>query len=106
MVTFVLEYWLEVVFAAALSVLAGAYRRIRIKVREQDSIRLGVQALLRDRIIQGYYHCVKEGECDIHTRENINALYEQYRALGGNGTIEHLMHVLDTLPTPGEGGRR
>jgi hypothetical protein len=66
---------------------------------EQEAIKLGIQALLRDRIIQSYNHYMDKGICPIYALENINALYTQYHALGGNGTITEIVKKLKNLPT-------
>ena len=56
MVDFIAKYWLEVLFGAALAALSAAYHALSKRIREQDAIRLGIVALLRDRIIGFYNH--------------------------------------------------
>ena len=60
---------------------------------------LGTQALLRAQIIHIYNKYIEKGYVPIYERENVNELYEQYKNLGGNGTIKTLMQKLDDLPT-------
>ena len=59
----------------------------------------GVQALLRDRIIQAYNHYTDKGYCPIYGLENVESMYRQYHALGGNGAITELVDRLKELPT-------
>jgi hypothetical protein len=103
---FVIRYWLEVLFGAALAGLTAAYKhsskKLKCKFAEQDAIRLGVQALLRDRIIQSYNYYIEKGYIPIYSRQNLDELYSQYKNLGGNGTILVLMNKLASLPTPNE----
>jgi len=101
-----IRYWLESIFGVILAVL-GAYFRKKFKEqesikREQDAIKLGVQALLRDRIVQSYNYYMEKRHCPIYAMDNINALYCQYHALGGNGTITELVDKLKDLPTKNE----
>lgn len=63
------------------------------------AVALGVQALLRDRIIQAYNHYQDKGFCPIYGMENVQALYLQYHNLGGNGTITELVEKLKSMPT-------
>ena len=93
------RYWIEAVFGAVLAVLSWGYKRLDKRVKRQDAVGLGVQALLRDRIIQAYNHYLDKGFCPIYGRENVEAMYSQYHALGGNGTITELMDDLRALPT-------
>lgn len=68
------------------------------------AFRNGLQALLRDRIIQAFNYHTSKGYCRVHELENVVALYTQYKALGGNGTICKLVDRIKALPTapPGE----
>lgn len=99
MLDFILKYWLEFLFGGMLTGLSLLYQRLSRRVKRQDAIGLGVQALLRDRIIQIYNHYAEAGYLPIYARENIEALYKQYHALGGNGTITELIEKLHDLPT-------
>ena len=70
----------------------------RIKKKENDALKAGVQALLRDRIIQAYNHYVCEkGWVPIYAKESIDACYRSYEALGNNGVIDNLMQQLNEL---------
>jgi hypothetical protein len=99
---FVLRYWLEIVFGIIVAVLTGiyrcAYRKVLKRLAENDAVKNGVQALLRDRIVQTYNHYQEREECPIYALENAESLYKEYHALGGNGTITRLMEELRNLP--------
>ena len=103
MMDFIAKYWLEVVFGAILAGFGAAFhglsRRVSRRIEEQEAIKLGMQALLRDRIISAYNHYMDKGFCPIYARENVRRLYEQYHNLGGNGTVTHLVEELEELPT-------
>lgn len=96
---FIARYWLEFLFGIAVAGLTIAYRHITKRLKDQNSINNGVMALLRDRIVQAYNHYMDEGYCPIYARENIEGLYREYHALGGNGTITDLLEKLHSLPT-------
>lgn len=67
--------------------------------KEQTSLKNGVQALLRDRIIQSYSHYEEKGFCPIYARENLEKMHKEYKNLGGNGMIEDLMNKITDMPT-------
>ena len=96
------RYWLEVIFAGALTGLGILLRRINRKLeewmREHEALQLGMQALLRDRIIWAYNHYMEKGCCPIYGQENIHAMYAQYKILGGNGAVTKLVEDLEDLP--------
>ncbi len=96
---FIIEYWVEVVFSGVLAIFGILYRSLHKKLKEQEHIKLGVQAILRDRIISSYNQYMEKGYYPIYAQENVNRLYEQYHNLGGNGTVTHLVQELADLPT-------
>lgn len=87
---------INIIAGAVISYIFAIYRA---KKRENDALRAGVQALLRDRIIQAYNHYVCEkGWVPIYAKESIDACYKSYEALGDNGVIDSLMEQLNELP--------
>ena len=53
--------------------------------KRSDAIAMGIQALLRDRLLQGYKHYQEKGWADYEDRANLENVWQQYHALGGNG---------------------
>lgn len=87
---------INIIAGAVISYIFAIYRA---KKRENDALRAGVQALLRDRIIQAYNHYVCEkGWVPIYAKESIDACYKSYEALGDNGVIDSLIEQLNELP--------
>ena len=103
-INYVSANWVMWLFSAFIGLLGLGYRQIakglKDERRHNAAVALGVQALLRDRIIQAYNHYYSDyGYCPIYALENIEEMYNQYHALGGNGTITKLVEQLRTLPT-------
>jgi hypothetical protein len=42
---------------------------------------------------------MEKGFYPIHARENVQSLFAEYSALGGNGTVPSLVRELEQLPT-------
>ena len=66
--------------------------------RQNRATMLGVQALLRDRLLQAFRHYIDKGFADYHDRENVNNMYVQYEALGPNSVMEDLYNQFTALP--------
>ena len=96
------KYWAEAGFALALAAVTAW---IKLTISQQNAIKRGLKALLRDRIIQAYNDCAERGYCPIFAREGAEALYKEYKALGGNGTLAHLVTGLHALPTEKPGNQ-
>lgn len=67
--------------------------------QKSEAIALGVQALLRDRLLQGYKHYEAQGWAEYDDKSNMDNMYLQYHNLGENGVMtrrhEHFMAMPD-----------
>ena len=60
---------------------------------------LGVQALLRDRLLQAFNHYLARGWIGADDRANIDNTYVQYEALGENNVISDIYNQVRALPS-------
>lgn len=95
----IVKYWLQVLFGIVVAVLGIAYRKLSCRVKQQEAIKLGMMALLWDRLYQIYNECELKGCISIDGLKNVDNIYKQYHALGGNGTGTELYERLCNLPT-------
>lgn len=66
---------------------------------KNKAIDKGVEALLRNGIVQTYNKWSERGYCPIYARENATKMYEPYHILGGNDVATDLIEDLKGLPT-------
>lgn len=86
---------INVIFGCVITLLITMYKQ---KKKQNDALKAGLQALLRDRIIQAYNHYVQDkGWIPIYAKESIDACYKSYEALGDNGVIDNLMEQINEL---------
>ncbi|WP_405379554.1 hypothetical protein [Phascolarctobacterium sp.] len=91
-----INYVVGALAGGMLTWITAKYRQVK---QENSALKLGVQALLRDRIIQAYNHYVTEkGWIPIYAKESIDACYSSYEDLGNNGVIDDLMRQINQLP--------
>ena len=97
----ILKYWVQWACGLGAAALSAGMRLLYQRQKASDARRrateLGIQALLRDRIVQAYYHYSDRGWITLHGLENVEALYKEYHALGGNGTVTKLVEDLREL---------
>ena len=73
---------------------------------QAEAIMLGVQALLRDRLLQAYRHYAHQGYAGYDDKQNVVNIYTQYEALGPNSVMDGYHAKFMELPDePGEGGK-
>ena len=78
--------------------IAGLLTFIRLQVRQNQAVREGLQAILRDRLLQAFRGFEDRGWADSDDRQNWENMYLQYHALGGNGVIDDIRTKLFALP--------
>ena len=60
---------------------------------------LGVQALLRDRLLQAFNHYLARGWIGADDRANVDNMYVQYEPLGENNVISDIYNQVRALPS-------
>jgi hypothetical protein len=94
------SYWSiisTIITVVAVPAVGYLYKKYKQADTRQKAVELGVQALLRDRIVQSYYHYEERGWITLHGLENVNAMYKEYHALGGNGAVTALVNTIHEL---------
>ena len=79
--------------------IAGLVSFICLQVKQNRAMKLAVQAMLRDRLLQGYKYYLERGWADLDERSNLENVWKQYHALGGNGDMNDLRNTFRHLPT-------
>ena len=89
-------------FLFGSGVLASIFGYILAKVKanskKTEAVCLGVQALLRDRLIWTYKHYCEKGYAPIYAKENFENMWKQYHNLGVNGVMDGLHEKFMILP--------
>ena len=92
----------ELISFIGFPAICGAIGYVMAKVKSYHAITVavqnGVQALLRDRMLTSYHYCSRKESASVDEKENFEQMYLQYKALGGNGVIEHIYQNFLDLP--------
>lgn len=100
MTNFIIELILRWLVPFACAGIAGAAFAYGKKARrETQSMRDGMQCLLRAEIIRQYEKWTERGYCPIYAREALTTAYSAYHELGGNDVATELFHKTTALPT-------
>jgi hypothetical protein len=76
------------------------------RMEEQNTATmLGVQALLRDRLLQAFEHYLARGWITAGERDNVDNMYVQYEALGPNNVISDIYNQVRALPSIAPGSQ-
>ena len=99
MEAFIAKHLFEILMSAAVGLLAAGYRLALKEIGKQKIERDAIKSLLRSEIITMHGRYTGKGEIPIYAQENVQAMYDAYHALGGNGTVTKLVHEIMELPT-------
>jgi len=95
--------WVTVLFALASAVLSVLYSKLnkiaKESIKRNNAVGEGVQAILRNEIIEQYNKYKDKGYCPIYAKTNIKNLHKPYKNLGGNGVIDKLVEELLEMST-------
>ena len=71
---------LSLLFGSGLliTILTAVWRKIKQNEKKTESVQLGVQALLRDRLYYTYTKYEEKGYAPLYARENFDNMYNQY----------------------------
>ena len=83
-------------------IISKLYNKVKITEQKTESVQLGIQALLRDRLYERYNHYTEKGYAPIYARENFENMYQQYHTLGANGVMDDIYRKFNELPTKNE----
>ena len=91
---------LSLLFGSGLlvTILTAVWRKSKLNEKKTESVQLGVQALLRDRLYYTYMHYQEKGYAPIYARENFENMYKQYHVLGANGVMDDIYRKFMDLP--------
>lgn len=71
--------------------------------KDTESLKLGIQALLRSQMIADYNKYNDKGFAPMYARDNFENCYKQYHSLGANGVMDDLHDKFLDLPTSQKG---
>lgn len=70
----------------------------KISAEQTEALKLGVQALLRDRLLWEYDKWQERGYCPYDKKQNIVNMHNQYEKLGENGVMNQAHETFMKLP--------
>lgn len=93
--------WLCLLGIPTIIVALGKWIWSEMKENRQDteSLKLGIQALLRSQMIADYNKYNDKGFAPMYARDNFENCYKQYHSLGANGVMDDLHEKFLDLPT-------
>ena len=96
---FIAKHLFELLMTAAVALLGAGYRMTIREISKQKVEREAIKSLLRSEIITMHGRYMEKADIPIYAQENVQAMYDAYHLLGGNGTVTKLVSEIMALPT-------
>lgn len=77
---------------------ASLFAFFKTQMGVNKAIKLGMQAILRDRLLQSYRYFSQKGYAEPDDRMNFENMYAQYHSLGANGVMDDVHNKFLALP--------
>ena len=96
------EIILKVVLTIVGCIVTGSFGflvgKIKSYKQRDDTQEKALKCLLRSSITSKYYVYSELKTIPLYEKENLNYMYEQYKAMGGNSYINEIMEEINKLP--------
>ena len=80
------------------TILGVAIKRLQQLKVDNDSVKLGIQALLRAQMIADWNKYSEKGYAPIYAKDSFEACWKQYHNLGANGVMDGIHDKFMALP--------
>ena len=95
----ILKYWVTWFCGIVIGLFGVLWKKIAKIKRDNKGMHNGLLALLRDRINESCQYHLSRKAITARDREVLDAMFESYFDMGGNGVVKHLKAEIDELPT-------
>ena len=94
----ILKVILTVVGFVTTGVLGYLVAKVKDYKKRDVNQEEALKCLLRSNITSKYYVYNEMGSIPVYEKENIDYMFEQYKAMGGNSYIERIVKEINDLP--------
>jgi hypothetical protein len=100
LITDILAYIITALLSYCVGRLQTYHTKCNDEKKAEQVIRDGLQALLRDRMLQSYHYYKEEKKyANADDKANFTRLHNAYKALGKNGVMDLIFKEFMELPT-------
>lgn len=93
-----IKWLVPFVCGSFISLCGVVISRWKLGKKQQDAIKLGLQALLRAELIRQHEKYKERGYCPLYAKEALKREYDSYHSLGGNDIATELFNQTMSLP--------
>ncbi len=98
MVSFIIHYWIEIVFSLIVTFLTYLYRKITKYIKKIDILKDQACLNLKMHISEKYELIKKKNFITMEEKEEIITLYELYKKLECSNIVDEMVKEINNIP--------
>lgn len=98
MVSFIIHYWIEIVFSLIVTFLTYLYRKITKYIKKIDILKEQACLNLKMHISEKYELIKKKNFITMEEKEEIITLYELYKKLECSNIVDEMVKEINNIP--------
>ena len=98
MLSFIVHYWIEILFSVIVTILTHLYRKISKDIRKRDKLENEACTNLKIHIKEKYTEIKKKEYITMEEKEEIMELYELYKKLECSNIVDEMVKEINILP--------
>lgn len=98
MLSFIVHYWIEILFSVIVTILTHLYRKISKYIRKIDKLENEACTNLKIHIKEKYTEIKKKEYITMEEKEEIMELYELYKKLECSNIVDEMVKEINILP--------
>ena len=98
MVSFIINYWIEIVFSLIVTFLTYLYRKIKKYIKKIDILKDQACLNLKMHISEKYELIKKKNFITMEEKEEIITLYELYKKLECSNIADEMVKEINNIP--------
>ncbi len=98
MVSFILHYWIEILFSVIVTLLTHLYRKISKYIKKIDILEKQACLNLKIHISEKYFIIKKKEYITMDEKEEIMELYNLYKKLECSNIVDEMVKELNNIP--------
>ena len=98
MISFIINYWIEILFSLIVTVITHLYRKISKYIKKIDTLENQACSNLKLQISERYAEIKKKDYITMEEKEQIMELYELYKKLECSNIADEMVKEINSIP--------
>lgn len=95
---FIETYWMQFLYWVFIGLVTYLIKKVKDYHTMLNNTRTAIREILKNEIVGVYNRCKEKGCINLHEKDIIESLYNEYKKNGGNGFTDEVMKEIKNIP--------